>query len=340
MVTIRDVAERAGVNPSTVSRALKDSSAISKKTKEKVKKAMDELGYVPNLAAKMLASGYTHSFGVVFPPMTTRDTKSQPFHMEILTEINHTAKANGYTISIATGDTTEDLKNQIHHMYRERRVDGFILLYSYKNDPVQAHLLANHIPFVMIGTPVQYENETTYVDNDNKLMAKTAVQYLQEKGHDRILFVTDNLDGEVQKDRYSGYQSGIEMLGLETHEALIFDRNQPETVDQLVQTIADYKASALVVIDDMLSLRVSQLLSFYQLKVPDDISIISFNNSAYAKIIHPYLTTFDVNIAALGRTAFTRIFEKVQDKIDENAKVIVPFTLKERESVLERKDMN
>ncbi|MGT2785179.1 LacI family DNA-binding transcriptional regulator [Streptococcus merionis] len=336
MVTIRDVAERAGVNASTVSRALKDSSAISKKTKEKVKKAMAELGYVPNLAAKMLASGLTHSIGVVFPPMTTRDTKSQPFHMEILTEINHTAKVHGYTISIATGESTEDLKNQIHHMYLERRVDGFILLYSFKNDPVQAHLLANKIPFVMVGTPVQDENETTYIDNDNQLMAKTAVQYLQEKGHEQILFVTDNLDGEVQKARYAGYLSGLEMLNLPSHQALIFDRSRAETVAQLVQTVEEKQATAFVVIDDMLSLRVSQLLSFYQLKVPDDISIISFNNSAYAKIIHPYLTTFDVNIAALGRTAFTRIFEKVQTKVDENAKVTVPFTLKERESVRNR----
>lgn len=335
MVTIRDVAERAGVNASTVSRALKDSSAISKKTKEKVRKAMEELGYVPNVAAKMLASGLTHSIGVVFPPMSTRDTKSQPFYMEILTEINHTANAQGYTVSIATGESTEDLKEQIKLMYLEKRVDGFILLYSYKDDPVQAYLLAQDIPFVMMGTPVQYENETTFVDNDNKLMAKTAVQHLHEKGHARILFVTDNLDGEVQRDRYMGYRLGLEMLGMPGKDALIFDRNRPETLDILMETIRDEQATALVIIDDMLALRVSQLLSFYGLKVPDDLSLVSFNNSAYAKIIHPYLTSFDINIAALGRTAFTRIYEKVKLKSDENAKVIVPFTLKERESVLD-----
>lgn len=333
MVTIRDVAERAGVNASTVSRALKNSAAISKKTKEKVKKAMDELGYVPNIAAQMLASGLTHSVGVILPALTSQEMRSQPFYMEILTEMNRVAKSQGYTLSIITGQSVDDLKEQVDNIYRERRVDGFLLLYSIKDDPVQDYLLAKKIPFVMMGTPVQYENETTYVDNDNKLMAKTAVNYLYDKGHRNILFVTDTLDGEVQLDRFIGYRLGMEMLGLTDHPALIFDRHRADTVQTLIDTIQEQEVTALVIIDDMLSLRVSQLLSFYDIKMPDDVSIISFNNSVFATIIHPYLTTFDVNIAALGRTSFTRIFEKIQTKLDENAKLIVPFGLVERESV-------
>lgn len=338
MVTIRDVAARAGVNPSTVSRALKDNPSISRKTKEKVKKAMEELGYVPNLAAKILASGLTHSVGVVFPPMSSPEMRSQPFYMEILTEINKAASLQGYTISIATGSTREDLQHQVQRMHLEHRVDGFILLYSLRDDPIAAYFRNQKIPFVMMGTPVEFENETSFVDNDNKLMARTAVNHLYDKGHRRILFVTDNLDSEVQLDRSIGYRLGMEMLGIPAYPVMFFEESKPENLPLLLERIQQEKVTALVVIDDRLSLRLMQFLFFCDLRVPDDISLISFNNSIYAKLLHPYLTTFDVNIASLGRSAFGRIFEKIQHKMDENAKVIVPFVLKERESVLVLKE--
>lgn len=334
MVTIRDVAARAGVNPSTVSRALKDNPSISLKTKEKVKKAMEELGYVPNLAAKVLASGLTHCVGVVFPPMSSPEMRSQPFYMEILTEINKAASLQDYTISIATGSKIEDLQNQVQRMHLEHRVDGFILLYSLKDDPISTYLRAQKIPFVMMGTPVQFENETTFVDNDNKLMARTAVNYLYDKGHRRILFVTDHLESEVQLGRSIGYRLGVEMLDLPLYPVMFFEDSSPENLPLLLEKIQQEDITALVVIDDRLCLRIMQFLFFCDLRVPDDISLISFNNSIYAKLLHPYLTTFDVNIASLGRSSFGRIFDKIQRKMDENAKVIVPFTLKERESVL------
>ncbi len=120
MVTIKDVAERAGVSPSTVSRTLQDSSAISQKTKDKVNKAMKELGYVPNIAAKMLASNDSHAIGVVLPPMIKQERHSQPFNMEILTVINNEAKEHHYTVSIAIGPSASELEEQIKRMYAEK----------------------------------------------------------------------------------------------------------------------------------------------------------------------------------------------------------------------------
>ena len=105
MATIKDVAKKAGVSPSTVSRTLKDNPAISEETKIKVRAAMDELGYVPNIAAQVLATGLTHSLGVILPPLTNRENISQPFYMEILTAINEEASCNSQVVSIATGAT-------------------------------------------------------------------------------------------------------------------------------------------------------------------------------------------------------------------------------------------
>ena len=108
MVTIKDVAAKAGVNPSTVSRVLKDSKSISQKTKDTVRKAMAELGYVPNVAAQMLASGLTYNVGFIFPPLITPDRLNEPFFMQILSTITSEAKLNDFTVSIATGMTVDN----------------------------------------------------------------------------------------------------------------------------------------------------------------------------------------------------------------------------------------
>ncbi|WP_161979351.1 LacI family DNA-binding transcriptional regulator [Streptococcus sp. S784/96/1] len=333
MVTIKDVAERAGVNASTVSRALKDSSTISQKTKDKVKKAMQELGYVPNVAAKMLASGLTHAVGVIFPPLSNEERVTHPFFMEILTVINDEAKKRDFTVSIATGGTVEELKEQVHLMYRQRLVDGFIVLYSESHDPVRHYLMENNIPFVIVGQPEEFENEVTFVDNDNQLMSKTAVDYLNQRGHENILFVTDDLQSEIFSERYIGYLKGVNKLGLKSSEAILFNRKDAESLQLFIETIQENSITALIVIDDMLALRVMQFLSFYGIKVPDNVSIVSFNNSVYAKIMHPYLTTFDINVKSLGRSSLMRLLDMVEKRMLHTERVIIPFLLKERETV-------
>ncbi|GAA5398736.1 LacI family DNA-binding transcriptional regulator [Streptococcus uberis] len=334
MVTIKDVAQKAGVNPSTVSRVLKDNHSISEKTKEKVRKAMHDLGYVPNVAAQMLASGLTHNIGLVFPPITVADRLSEPFFMQILTTITNEAKSHHFTVSIATGMTVDALEEQVKLMHLQKRVDGFIILYSEQNDPVRKYLMANKIPFVIVGAPEGDENKITYIDNDNQLMAKTAVNYLYEKGHSNILFITDDLQSEVASERYIGYLKGCIKLGLESHQMLLFDRSDPINVEELMQTISKKKTTALIVIGDVLSVRMIQLLSYYGLKVPDDISIITFNNSTYCKLVHPYLTTFDINVENLGKTSFKQLMEIINTKEQTlSQKIFVPFTLKVRESI-------
>lgn len=334
MVTIKDVAAKAGVNPSTVSRVLKDSKSISQTTKDNVRKAMLDLGYVPNVAAQMLASGLTHNIGLIFPPLITPDRLNEPFFMQILSTITHEAKKKEFTVSIATGMTVDELKDQVKLMYRQKRVDGFIILYSISNDPVRNYLMENKVPFVIVGAPEGLENDITYVDNDNHLMGKRAVEYLYQKGHREILFVTDDFDSEVAQERYFGYLHGLRKLALHRHHARLFDHRNPIVLDELMEKIEEYDVTALIVVSDMISVKLTQWLSYYHLLVPDDISVITFNNSAYSTLVHPYFTTFDINISNLGRTSFRRLVEVINaSHLTTPERTIVPFTLKERESV-------
>ncbi|MDG3141389.1 LacI family transcriptional regulator [Streptococcus suis] len=334
MATIKDVAERAGVNPSTVSRVLRDNQSISARTKEKVRKAMAELGYVPNVAAQILASGLTHNVGLVFPPLATADRLSEPFFMSILSTITHEAKLHDFTVSIATGTSLDDLLEQVRLMHQQKRVDGFIVLYSNQDDPIRAYLLQNNIPFVIVGAPEGQETQITYINNDNQLMGKMAVDYLHDKGHDNIYFVSDDLTSEVATERFMGYVKAMMQLQLPYQPMCLFDPSDAQNVDELMTKIEDAKPTALVVISDRITIRLMQLLSYYQIKVPDDISIITFNNSIFSTLIHPYLTTFDIHVDHLGESSFKRLLTIIQSKNEvRSEQIIVPFTLKERESV-------
>ncbi len=333
MVTIKDVAKRAGVNPSTVSRSLKDSKSISEKTKARVRQAMKELNYVPNVAASQLASGLTHSVGVIFPPSTSPDRLTQPFFMEILTAINDEAKKHHFAIAIGTGDSANDLKEQVALMHKQKLVDGFIVLYTEKGDPVSAYLQDNEIPFVSVGQAEDGVKTRSFVDNDNLLMAKEAVDYLVLKGHERILFVTTSESETLSQVRYDGYVQGMEAHRLPSFPVGLFAPKIPETVDQLVHLIKSQKITAVIALDDLLALRLIQLLSFYDLAVPDDVSILSFNNSLYAKILHPYLTTYDIGVTALGQDSLNHLLKEIAEKTANPQQLLVPFSLKERESV-------
>ena len=317
-VTIKDVARRAGVNPSTVSRAIHNHSAISEKTKERVRKAMADLDYSRNSAAQMLASGKSGAIGVIFPPIENKS--EQPFFMKILTAINEEAHQNKITVSIASGHTIEELLSQVRVMYQEKRVDGFIVLYAGEADDVRDYLLAGEIPFVIVGTPIERANEMTAVDNDNKLMGAEAAEYLAGLGHKKLAFVTNTDKGEVFHERYRGFEEKIKSLGLNgqllyTSESLALDN-----------------VTALVVLDDILAIKVIQGLTERGITVPDDISVISFNNSVFASLIHPYLTTFDINITQLGHRSVQKLLHLIADPDDFREKVTVPFELKVRES--------
>lgn len=317
-VTIKDVARRAGVNPSTVSRAMHNHPAITDKTKEKVRKAMADLGYAQNSAAQMLASGKSGAIGVVFPPIENKS--EQPFFMKILTAINEEARQSKITVSIASGHTHEALLSQVKIMYQEKRVDGFIVLYAGEADDIRHYLLTDAIPFVVVGTPLERANEMTAVDNDNQLMGSEAAAYLASLGHQNLAFVTNTDSGEVFHERYLGFQLKVQSLGL--NGRLVKDSDKIE-VDN---------TSALVVLDDILAIKVIQSLAEQDIRVPEDMSVISFNNSVFASLIHPYLTTFDINVAQLGYRSVQKLLHILSHPNDFKEKVTVPFELKVRES--------
>lgn len=334
-VTIKDVAREVGVAPSTVSRALKDHPSISEETKERVRKAMDKLGYVPNVAARNLASNLSNAVGVILPALGTKDKESNPFYLEVIAAINEEASHHQMTVSLATGENQEELLKNVQLMYRQKRVDGFILLYVREDDQVLDYLVDQHVPFTIIGQPYKYHNEASCVDNDNQILGRTATQYLIDKGHSNVLFVTNTENENFFKERYLGYRRCLKEQNLKVLDYSVL--KEASDFLALKDKITSSQVSACIAIDDMFALRLIQFIQLNDWSVPDDISVISFNNSIFSTLIHPYITSIDVNSKELGHLALQEFLEQLKKTDSVKKRIIIPHRLIERETVISYK---
>ncbi len=331
-VTIKDVAKEVGVAPSTVSRTLKDHPSISSETKEKVRKAMVKLGYVPNVSAQNLANKYVNTIGAILPVIGSKERKSNPFYLEIITAMNEEASQQKVTLSIASGKTQQELLENVQLMYRQKRVDGFIMLYVEEDDIVLDYLLENNVPFTMIGQPYKFHNEASCVDNDNQLLGFTATQHLVDKGHEKIVFVTNNQQENFFRERYYGYQKAMTENKLSSLP--VMPLIQPGDFIKFDEILKEKEISACIAIDDMFALRLIQMINLSGFRVPDDISVISFNNSIFTSLLHPYITSIDVNTAQLGKVAVQEFLSQLKNPEEIKKRVIIPHKLIENETVL------
>lgn len=332
-VTVKDVAKKAGVSPSTVSRVINDHPSISVETKKKIRHIMDDMGYFPNVTARNLGKQRANSLGVILPPLDSNDRIGNPLYLELINAVNETAHEFRVTTAVASAKTAEDLLENVIRMHRQKQVDGFILTYSEKDDPIAQYLFENKVPFTLIGRPAEKESEIIYVDNDNQLLGKQATEFLLEKGHKNILFASNVNQQIIFFERYFGYQEALMLANLPTHPPITL--TQPEDYAAFPEIIEGTKATALVVIDDIFALRMIQLANLYGYQVPDDLSIISFNNSIFATLVHPYLTTIDIDISDLGRLGTQKLMEQIEKQPSNGVQLVVPHQLIQRETVIE-----
>lgn len=332
-ITVKDVAKKAGVATSTVSRVINDHPSISEETKKKVRAIMDEMGYIPNLTARNLGKQISNAIGIILPPLDSKERLGNPFYLETIETINEEARKAGMTVAIATALDFDTLLSNVEQMHRQKQVDGFILTYSDNHDPIINYLMKEKVPFTLIGQPYIHEEKITYVDNDNQLLGKQATEYLMQHGHQNILFVTNTTQENVYFERYFGYQKALMLANLPVHPAVTFQG--PEDYVNFEQLLKDKKPTALVVIDDLFAMRIIQLLNLYHYQVPEDLSVISFNNSIFATLVHPYLTSIDVDVADLGKMATQSLIEKLNDNEQTSARMVVPHQLIQRETVIQ-----
>ena len=333
-VTIKDVAALAGVSPSTVSRTCKNNPSISEETKERVRKAMAELGYEPNFQASNLASQNSRTIGIILPA-SAKEVYENSFYLEAIQGISHYCNGRQYLTTIVTGQDEAEILDAVRSMSRSGKVDGFIILYSKKDDPVIDYLFNEGLLYILIGKATQYTNQTIYIDNDNLLAGREAAEYLYQLGHRRIAYLGSDSSLMFSADRKAGYQLALASHQLPVRpEYCVEVKNVSENNEEAIRGLLMQKdrPTAILVSDDILAVSLERVCLENHLAIPEDLSIISFNNSLFARLTSPQLTSIDIGAGQLGSEAASQIINHIENPNLLATKIIVPHHLIERDS--------
>lgn len=333
-VTLKDVAALAGVSPSTVSRTCKDHPSISRQTKEKVRRAMDQLGYEPNFQAAGLATQNSHTIGIILPP-SEWEAYENSFYLEAIRGISLYCNEKQYINTVITGKNEDEILQASKTMVRSGMAEGFILLYSREKDSVINYFYEEGILYVLIGKAFCNANRTIYVDNDNILAGREATQYLISLGHKKIAYISGDHSLLFAGDRKAGYllalaENGISVPKDYCIEAPSWPGKKNETVEALLKR--PDRPTAFLVSDDILASCLEHLCLEMGLSVPEDLSIISFNNSLFSRLTMPALTSVDINSLQLGIEAAAQMISHIENPNLMATKTIVPHHIVERDS--------
>ncbi|OCG73547.1 LacI family DNA-binding transcriptional regulator [Microbacterium sediminis] len=287
-VTIEQVAARAGVSRSTVSRVVNGGSRVSPDALEAVRRAIAELNYVPNRAARSLASRQTHAIALVVPEDTTRFF-GDPFFAAVVTGISERMSGSDHVLNLFIA--SDDPGNKTTSYLRGGNVDGAIVVSHHTSD-TYLERIADAVPVVFGGRPIRERARDYWVDVDNVAGARAAVEHLVAQGRRRIGTVTGPLDMPAAIDRLRGFDAALAAAGLEpgpiVDGGFTIDGGA-EAARRLVDEGEPF--DALFVASDLMARGVIPALRDAGIRIPDDVAIVGFDDSPLATSIAPALTT-------------------------------------------------
>ena len=332
-VTIKDVAALAGVSTSTVSRVCNNNPAISRETADRVRKAMAELGYEVSSPAEPTAPQPIKMIGIVLPP-SDKDGFENNFFLKTIRGISQVCNQRQTASTIITGEDYAELLHSVKTLHLSGRIDGFILLYSRKNDVIADYLCEQALPYVLVGKPQDSPGATPCIDNDNLLAGRDAADYLYDLGHRRIGFLGKGKDHIYAADRQAGWQLSMLLHGLTPRPEDCIEMEHVHSDDTALRQLLrrEDRPTAFIVSDDLLGLVLERACAATGLSIPGDLSIIAFNNSLYSQLASPQLTTVAINSYQLGQEAAAQIISYLENPNLRTTRTIVPHRIVERSS--------
>jgi len=328
MPTIREVASRAGVSPTTVSHVINNTRFVSPEARERVLQAMQELGYRPNVLARSLRRGETYTLGLILPD------SANPFFAEIARAMEDAAFRRGYNVILGNSENDLEKERLYVDVLVTKQVDGLIFVASGDRSRSLEDLVHQDLPVVVVDR--QLANvEVDTVLTDNFQGGFQATRTLLELGHRRIGCITGPSHLTPSAQRVIGYRRALEAAGLGVDESLIVRGDfQPRSGYQAAQALmhTPQPPTAIFVCNDMMAIGALRALAEMGLRVPEDVSLIGFDDIELASYTTPPLTTIRQDKAAMAQTALNLLLERIVDRQIPARQRVIPVTLVERQS--------
>ena len=330
-MTIKEIAEIAGVSKSTVSRAIDGNPRISEETRSKIFDIIQKYGYTPNTAARNLARNKTNAIGIVMPHGES-GIYAATFFQEALKGICNTVSNNNYDVLITAGNPTEP--EAIKRLISTSRVDGIILLRSKLRDTNIELMLRTGFPFVLIGSCKEYGNIYS-IDNDNISAASALTEHILQRGKRKIAFIGGVEGSIVTVNRLEGYKNKLTEYGLPVRDEYIYvhefsEKHGYESMKKLM-SLPD-RPDGVITVDDTMCMGAMKYLEEINACVPGDMAVACFNDSAYTRFSRPSITTVTVDSYQLGSSAAEMLIDVLNNKQVDLGCRYIDYKILERES--------
>lgn len=288
--TIEQVAERAGVSRSTVSRVVNGGSRVSPQALEAVQAAIEELDYVPNRAARSLASRQTHAIALVVPEDTNRFF-GDPFFASIVAGINAAISDSDYVLNLFIA--SDDPGSKTTRYLTGGNVDGAIVVSHHTADTF-VNRIAEAVPLVFGGRPAEPKDTDYYVDVDNVAGGRVATRHLIDSGHRKIATISGPTTMPAGEDRLAGLRAELADAGLEpfaVESGGFTAEGGAAAALHILQEHPGERPDAIFAASDLMARGAVRALTSIGVRVPEDVAVIGFDDSPIAVVERPYLTT-------------------------------------------------
>lgn len=310
-VTLKDIAERAGVTSATVSMVINNKPNISEATRRKVMRIARELNYYPNVIARGLATRKSDSIGVIVPNLASS------FVVRILQGIKSTNRDIDYTVQLFDTIGQKEKESQLfQRLARERRIDGVILIGSTVPDDELTVFRDESVPCILVARRSALL-DSVYVNNESG--AREATGYLASRGHRTIACVTCLRHGSVGFERVRGYREAVSSRGLVADERLVFDVADDDMMNGMgvfehIRSRAGDATAIFVPAGDMVAIGIMKAARKSGLHIPHDLAVVGFDDIPAAEVIEPGLTTVRQPKLEMGDYAINMIVDKIEGR--------------------------
>jgi LacI family transcriptional regulator len=329
--TLEDVARKAGVSRSTVSRVVNKHPNVRDDVRERVLAVIKKTGYHPNAAARSLVSQRSEVLGLVLP-RSVQSFFADPYFPRLTQGIAQACNQNNYTLALFLFGTKEDEERLYPRISRRGLLDGIIVQSAQMGEELILRLAQENIPLVMQGRPAHVAN-VSYVDVDNVTAAHMAVSHLLGLGYQRVGTITGPLDTTVGLDRLEGYRKALTERGMEVDDNLIVEADFTEVSGyQALQRLLPARPRAVFVASDTMALGAMRAIREAGLKVPNDVAIVGFDDLPPAIMIEPPLTTVRQPVHQLGMTAVATLLDIIENGVEPTRRIILNTELIVRDS--------
>ena len=330
MVKIEDVARAAGVSVATVSRVLNEQGGVLPETQERVRRAVEELHYEPNLSARNLRKNESRIILILAPNF------SNPYYSNVLAGICDVSRNLGYsTLIYNTYDSNALDESLVTSLFQKNRADGMITLAVNCDDRWLAQF-AGKFPLVQCSEYVE-DADIAHISVDNRLAARESVMHLTAQGHRKIGIVTSANRYLSSTNRLRGYLDALDEAGIAKEDQLIAYASADYSFASGKQAARSLLSlpeppSAIFCVSDILALGVIASAGKMGLQVPWDLSVMGFDDVDYTTMFHPYLTTVAVPCYELGRRSMLLLYDHITQKPGAEEEVYLPHQIVLRET--------